>query len=326
MSNANDRLSRLLSLVPYLLARPGIAVTTAASDFDVSPKQLRKDLELLWMCGLPGYGPGDLIDLAFDGDLVSVTYDAGMRRPLRLTNAEATALLVALRALGETPGVADAESVRGAIVKIEESAGSARPSGVVIGDTIQEDPGTARTRERVRSALDSERAVWLRYYTASRDAISERTVDPMRVVIVHAVGYLEAWCRSALGVRLFRLDRVDELEVLAEPAVPPSGAEPTDVSQGVFPPEPDQPTAELVLDQTARWVAEYYSGEELAELADGRLHVRMRYGDESWIVRLLLELGGSAVVARPASLAWAVRQRAGDALAMASRRHELLGE
>lgn len=324
MSTANDRLSRLLSLVPYLLARPGVAVTTAAADFEVSPKQLRKDLELLWMCGLPGYGPGDLIDLAFDGDLVSVTYDAGMRRPLRLTNAEATALLVALRAFAETPGVADAEAVHRAIVKIEEAAGSARPPGIVIGDTIQEDPDTARTRELARSALDTGRAVWLRYYTASRDALSERTVDPMRVVIVQAVGYLEAWCRSAAGVRLFRLDRIDELVVLEEPAVLPSDAEPTDVSAGVFPPRPDQPAAELVLDQAARWVAEYYSCEELAEFGDGRLRVRMRYGDESWIVRLVLELGGSAVVARPAWLADAVRQRAADAVVMASRRHELL--
>ncbi len=34
-------------------------------------RQLREDLELLWVCGLPGYGPGDLIDMAFDGDRVT---------------------------------------------------------------------------------------------------------------------------------------------------------------------------------------------------------------------------------------------------------------
>src|SRR5699024_5762990 len=215
-------MSRLLSLVPYLLARPGISISSAAADFDVTPKQLRKDLELLWMCGLPGYGPGDLIDLSFDGESVSVTHDAGMRRPLRLTNGEATALLVALRALGETPGVADAESVHRAIVKIEEAAGSARPRGVAVGETIREDDDTARTRDTVRYALDSGYAVWLRYYTASRDVVSERTVDPMRILIVHAVAYLEAWCRSAGGVRLFRLDRIDAFDVLGEPARPPS--------------------------------------------------------------------------------------------------------
>ena len=82
-----DRLPRLLSLVPYLLARPGVPLADVAADFGVGERQLRRDLELLWMCGLPGYGPGDLVDLSFTGDTVTVTEDAGMRRPLRLTTA-----------------------------------------------------------------------------------------------------------------------------------------------------------------------------------------------------------------------------------------------
>ena len=99
-----DRLGRLLNLVPYLLARPGIAVADAAAGLGITERQLREDLELLWVCGLPGYGPGDLIDMALDGDRVTITYDAGIDRPLRLTPDEALALVVALRMLAETPG------------------------------------------------------------------------------------------------------------------------------------------------------------------------------------------------------------------------------
>src|SRR2546423_276324 len=126
MTAAQERLPRLLALVPYLIARPGIAIDEAAEDLGVTPRQLRKDLELLWMCGLPGYGPGDLIDLSMDGDTVTVQFDAGMRRPLRLTGAEATALLVALRALVDTPGMVDADAVRRAVAKIEAAAGLAQ--------------------------------------------------------------------------------------------------------------------------------------------------------------------------------------------------------
>lgn len=102
----NDRMPRLLALVPYLLARPGISFDEASQDFDITPKHPRKDLELLWMCGLPGYGPGDLIDLSFEGETITVTHDAGMNRPLRLTGGEATALLVALRAPARSSSVA----------------------------------------------------------------------------------------------------------------------------------------------------------------------------------------------------------------------------
>lgn len=317
--SSGERMPRLLALVPYLLARPGIKIDDVARDFQISSKQLRKDLELLWMCGLPGYGPGDLIDLSFDGDTVSVTFDAGMRRPLRLTGSEATALLVALRALAETPGVVDGEAVHKAIAKIESAAGNAQPSGVVVGQGVREAEQTARTRETVRDALQAGRALRIRYYTASKDEITERTIDPMRLVIVQAIGYVEAWCRRAEGVRLFRLDRIDQVQVLDEQAVPPEQAEQRDLAGGVFAPAPDQPEATLVLDPNARWVAEYYPCEELAELDGGRLRIRMRYGDESWMARLVLGLGGAAMVETPAALAEAVRQRAVDALTRASQ-------
>lgn len=326
MSGSGERLPRLLALVPYLLARPGIRIEDAARDFGVGAKQLRKDLELLWMCGLPGYGPGDLIDLSFDGDTVSVTYDAGMSRPLRLTGGEASALVIALRALAETPGVADTDAVRRAIAKIEAASGGARPSGVVVGHGVREASRTAVIRQDVQRALQAGRALRIRYYTASRDRITERTIDPMRLVIVQAIGYLEAWCRRAGAVRLFRLDRIDDLTVLDEAAAAPADAERMDFSGGAFSAGDDYPDAVLVLEPDARWVAEYYPCEELDELPGGRLRVRMRYGDESWMVRLVLRMGGLATVEEPAHLARAVRDRAVEAVARARHLSVTLGQ
>src|SRR5690606_31331503 len=316
-SSTAQRLPRLLALVPYLLSRPGIRISEAAADFGVSEQQLRRDLELLWMCGLPGYGPGDLIDLSFDGDSITVTFDAGMRRPLRLTPVEATALLVALQAVAETPGLVDTDAVRRALAKVESAVGQARPAEVVVGLATGEGSVDPQVRSTVRMAATQRRALWLRYYTATRDAISERTVDPMRVLIVDGRTYREAWCRSAEQVRLFRLDRIDDLEVLDEPARPPSEAQPKDLSQRLFQPPEDQPSAELERSQEARWVAEYYTVAELTELPEGWARVRMRYWDRAWLVRLLLGLGGQVRVLSPASLRGEVRQRAEAAMVRA---------
>ena len=90
----------------------------------MSAKQLEEDLNQLWMCGLPGYGPGDLIDFEFSGDTIEVTFSAGIDRPLQLTSPEATGLLVALRALADIPGVVDPEAARSAIAKIAAAAGA----------------------------------------------------------------------------------------------------------------------------------------------------------------------------------------------------------
>ena len=312
MAGIAERLPRLLALVPYLLARPGVLIEEVAADFDVSVRQLRRDLELLWMCGLPGYGPGDLIDLSFEGDTVTVTFDAGMRRPLRLSGAEATALVVALRALAETPGVVDAGAVRRALAKIETAAG--RADGVVVGLATREEAALAA----VRDALDHRRALRIRYYTASRDTVGERTVDPMRLLLVEGRSYLEAWCRCAEGVRLFRLDRIEHVATLDEPAMPPPHARPTDVSAGLFRAQPDQQVAVLALTPDARWVAEYYPVEELTEGEGGAATVRMRYADTGWMVRLVLGLGADVMVREPAELAAAVTQRARAAVRRSS--------
>jgi proteasome accessory factor C len=315
MTSATERMPRLLALVPYLLSRPGIPVADAAADFGVTEQQLRRDLELLWMCGLPGYGPGDLIDLSFESDTITVTYDAGMRRPLRLTASEATSLLVALRALAETPGITDTDAVQRALVKVENSVGQARPSGVVVGLADRESAVRPEVRAAVQEATSRRLALRMRYYTASRDEITHRTVDPMRLLLIEGRSYLEAWCRSAEGLRLFRLDRIDEVDVLDEPAHPPSDVEPTDFSEGLFRPMPDQPSAVLELETDARWVAEYYPVDELVELPEGRVRVRMRYTDRAWMVRLVLGLGGRARVHSPSDLAEDVSRRAAEALA-----------
>jgi proteasome accessory factor C len=249
-----------------------VPIAVAAADFGVGEKQLRRDLELLWMCGLPGYGPGDLVDLSFTGDTVTVTEDAGMRRPLRLTTAEGTALLVALRTLGDLPGMVDTDAVRRATAKIERAVGDAGRDGMAVQLTRQEETTTSA----VRTALDAGRALRIVYYTAGRDVVSRRVVDPMRLLLVEGRGYLEAWCRRAEAVRLFRLDRVDAVEVLDEQAAPPPDVEPTDVSAGLFRPSPEHP---------------------------------------AWLVRLVLGLGGGATVLEPAELTEAVARRAQEALA-----------
>lgn len=310
---APDRMTRLLALVPYLTARPdGVPIAEAARDFGVTERQLRRDLELLWMCGLPGYGPGDLIDLSIDGDRVRVTFTAGMVRPLRLTTDEAVALVVALRTLLELPGLAERDAVGRALAKVAAAAGSA-------GERVTPVALSVDAREQalavVRDGLERHRALHLHYYVPTRDERTERTVDPMRLLLVDGHWYLEAWCRRAEGVRLFRLDRVDDVRVLDEAAAPPPQAQERDVDHGVYQPGPDAATVRLRLRRTARWVAEYYPVEDVEETGDGGLRVTLRTADPAWARRLVSSLGGAAAVEEPAELAVAIAADARAALA-----------
>ncbi|MCZ2850929.1 helix-turn-helix transcriptional regulator [Modestobacter sp. VKM Ac-2978] len=310
-----ERMTRLLALVPYLTARPdGVRLADAAADFGVTEVQLRRDLDLLWVCGLPGHGPGDLIDLAFEGDRVRITFTAGMVRPLRLSTDEAVALIVALRTLLELPGLAEGEAVSRALAKVSAAAG--HPAEVRAPVAVSVDT-RAQSLAVVRDGVERRRALHLHYYVPSRDERTERTVDPMRLLLVDGHWYLEAWCRNAEGVRLFRLDRIDDVAVLEEPAAPPPQAHERDLDDGLYQPGAEEPLVRLRLARTARWVADYYPVEEQTEVTDppGGLAVTVRTSDLSWARRLVASLGGAATVDEPVELATRVAEEARAALA-----------
>ena len=220
MTPSPTRLVRLLNMVPYFQANPRITYAEAASDLGVSVKQLRDDLNQLWMCGLPGYGPGDLIDFEFSGDTIEVTFSAGIDHPLRLTSPEATGLLVALRALLDVPGVVDPEAARSAIAKIESAAG-----------TVGHGAERRRRRARTRGKRGRRRGPCRRARRPRADASSTTRPRTTRCPAGSSTrsgwcwsadhSYLEAWCRAAEGVRLFRFDRIVDATVLDEPSAPP---------------------------------------------------------------------------------------------------------
>ena len=173
------------------------AIATAAADFGVTEEQLRRDLQLLWMCGLPGHGPGDLIDLSFEGETVSVIFDAGMSRPLRLTAEEALALVVALRTLAETPGpgrqgrrAAGAGQGRGGRGRMPSTRGHGRDRA---------GPGGPVAAGRRSRAVDESGRCGCATTPRPGTRRPSATVDPLRVFDLDGHAYLEAWCRRAEG-------------------------------------------------------------------------------------------------------------------------------
>jgi proteasome accessory factor C len=310
VSGAADRLPRLLALVPYLRTHPGARLDDVADVFGVTVRQLRDDLNLLWVCGLPGGAPGDLIDLSFDDDTVTVLDPQTLDRPLRLTVDEGQALVVAARTLADVPGLAERAALDRVLGKLEGALGvGATAPGVAVALEAE-----AEVLADARTALDRRRRLHLRYLVEARDEVTDRDVDPMRLLSRDGRWYLEAWCHRVEAVRLFRLDRVVELRLLDVPAVPPPEAVSRDLADGLFSPSPEDGRVTLDLRPAARWVADYYPIESSREVPDGGLRITLRTPDVEWVVRLVLRLGGQGRVIEPDALVQAVRERAAAAL------------
>jgi proteasome accessory factor C len=310
MNTSPTRLTRLLALVPYLLARPQSRLSDVAATFDVSVDQLRQDLSLIWMCGLPGYYPGDLIDVDIEGDTVTVSNADTIARPLRLQADEAVALLVGLQTLAQVPGP-EQDAIARALAKLESAAGEAAAASAAVAVDVETDPAVVAT---VREALARGNAMHLAYYVPTRDETTERDIDPVRLHVVAGRTYLEAWCRSVEDMRLFRLDRVVQATVLDEPSSPPPEAQPRDLSDGLFQPGPGDETVVLELTPEGAWVADNYPYESLEELPGGGLRVTLRTPDTRWVRRLALRLGAAGRIVAPVPLADAVRAEAKAAL------------
>jgi proteasome accessory factor C len=313
MVTSGERLRRLLALVPYVAARRVVGLAETAATFGMTERELIDDLNLAWCVELKAPEPYCPIDLSYEDGEISISQAESIARPLRLAADEASALLVALRMLAEAGGGGDA--VQRLIAKIEDAAGAAgAPSAQV---SVQLDSPNARGMAvTLNAALAARRRVHLRYYVPSRDEGTERDVDPMRLLVVEGRTYLEGWCRSAEGVRLFRLDRVMSVDVLDVPAEVPEDAEQVDVDAGLFQASPSDELVEMELSPSARWVAEYYPCESVTELDDGRLRIGLRTPDTTWVRRLALRLGEDARVLSPAGLAEETRATAAAALAL----------
>ena len=288
--SASARLSRLLSVVPWLEQHPGVSVTEAAAHFGVTAKDFENDLWLTICCGLPGHGPDQLIDIQFwdeDGS-IHVIDPQTLSRPLRLSGAEAMSLLVGLRLLAQVPGDHDRSALASVTAKLEGAVDIAHGTTVVVDD------GDPRILAQVERAVQDRRAVRIVYAGASRDEVTERIVEPAEVLSHTGRAYLSGWCREAGAMRTFRLDRIRGAEVLDEEVTPHSAHAQVPPASGV--------DVRLRLGPSSRWFLEGWDAVDVVSRDDGGVEATLTVADVDWLARVVLGQGGGAEVLGPESV------------------------
>ena len=317
-ASTKDQLARLLALAPYLQTRGDVPLKQVAADFGVSTEQMLRDLRVLYMCGLPGFGPAELIDINVESllddpdGLVRIDNADFLARPLRLGSNEASALIVALRALLDASAEGSREVVERTLGKLEAAAEEGSTPLVEV-KLPEARPAVLAARSELDRAIESDRQVRLDYYVPTRDETTVRVVDPIAVLRRDGRTYLDAWCHLAGGRRLFRVDRITRATMLDTPRAE-SDLEPRDLAEGLFEAGPDDLEVRLLLARPMRWFAEYYPVLTTAEAADGGLEVTLAVSDERWLLRLALRFGHGLTVLSPEGLGDRVRAAAREAL------------
>lgn len=272
MSSARERLTRLLSLVPYLDAHPGADLEETAAYFGIDSDTLIDDLQLLFVTGRPGHMPDDLIDASWEGGQIFISNAEEVSVPVRLSAEEAGVLVLALDMLSSLPGL-DSEAVATAASKLRVAAGENLRTAVDVSPIDADE----ELLSALRQAVEDGSALSIDYYVGSRDELTTRTIAPTRLV-PGADWYVDAWCYSAGAPRRFALGRIRSWETAAHP--PMSVSEATTNSYEVT----------LGFAAGGAWLADELdvTNREYLDGGDTSVRIRLLVHSVDWLSRFLL--------------------------------------
>ena len=303
---AEDRLRRLLVMLPWLMERGEVSVAETAARFGLAEREVVKDLEMASMCGLPPF-VDELIDVFIDEGMIWVGVPRLFTRPLRLNSVEAWELLAAGRAAMELPGADRVGPLGRGLAKLAAALGEDDTSGVRVD--LDGPPLTADVADAARERAELR----IRYWSASSDEVTERTIVPRQVFSDRGEWYVSADDDRSGALRTFRIDRIEEAERTGAIAAPPEHELPR---PGEWFADGSVPRATVRLAPAARWVVERYPVDEVSEPdAAGWVTARVPVASDTWLVRTMLRLGPDADLVEPQHLRDLARQAAVDVLA-----------
>ena len=299
VENAALRAIRLLDLVPYIVAHPGISITELAKEFSITRDEVLKDLNLLFLCGLPGYTPLELIDISFDEESVVIRDPQNLAAPRNLNESEALIARIALAALEEsTPRTAAAYPQ---IVALREKIAKAFSNSIpasAITFTLDKERATL---EAIEGAIKQELDLEITYNNVTKDSSSRRSITPISIIAEDKRTLVSAYCHSAKALRTFNLAQISEVSTKAR--IVRADLERLEDSRGS--------SAEVIIkSEDSSFLSENASS--LKELSKSCYQIDIFQPE--WIVRSVLAGADSIELAKPLELRAEIAERANRAL------------
>jgi proteasome accessory factor C len=292
-----SRLSRILALIPYVLDRDSADVGEIIERFGYTEGQLTRDLNTIFVCGLPGYGPGDLMEAYLDEDEVIIDAADFFAKAPRLTSSEALGLLAAgMAVIGSGEASPALESAVEKLGKVVMPGADSALTVDVVDNSLH--VGT------LRDAASEQRVVRIVYRSVGKEETTERDIEPWSVFATLGRWYVLGHCRLVGGQRTFRVDRIKQLEVADETFERPDHVPEPGVG---YSPSEDDIVCVIDLQPQARWVLEYYPVEVVRESARST-RIRFHSPDSEVPARLLLRLGTDAHLVEGEEVAARVRE------------------
>lgn len=297
--NAAQRALRTMDLIPYILENPGITTTELAGKFNTTQKQIEKDLQLIFLCGLPGYTPYELIDLTFEDGIVSVIEPQVLNKPRKFSSSEMVVIKLGLEILREI----NADDVR-KLTKIDKILNKINSGADQNSFLLADQFNSTLFYSQISLAISQKRILNIEYKSLAKDNLSKRKILPGRISMSNGNLYLSAYDIERQSDRVFKMELIsscDTGEIFKENPIP------SNESDHVIELRVDEKLTNFIERNTSIIIAQQ-------KVTDG-LQVTLKVSNLEWLARSIVSFAPDIVVISPASLSEMVNQRVRDLLA-----------
>ena len=208
VDTAAVRALRSMDLIPYVLENPGVSIAELSAKFSVTQAQIESDLQLVFMCGLPGYTPYELIDVAFEDGVVSVIDPQVLDKPRKFSSNEIVVIALGLKILIDIN-----QTNSTALTKLKQLSEKIAKLGSNKSILMAGDVSAFPFFEIISKSISEQRILNLQYHSLIKDQITQRLVLPEKLYFLNGSLYLAALDIDIDSDRVFKVDLIKECKV-----------------------------------------------------------------------------------------------------------------
>lgn len=302
VETAGKRALRTMDLIPFIVENPGCSIRSLAEKFSVSEDQIEKDLQLIFLCGLPGYTPYELIDIVFDNGIVTVIEPQVLDRPRKFSKSEMVVIVLGLRILSE---LYPADSTQ--ILKLEKLIAKI---SALVPIYVSKQTGknlNSNLLKDLNRAINQSLSLDIEYSSVSKDEISKRNILPLELYLLNGAMYLRAVDIAQSSERVFRVDSIRIISIGSVVSVQ-NDSNKEKISE-----------VSLMVDRSKKLFMERNSS-IIKSVEDSKkgFKVSVMVSNVEWLKRCILSNSPGITVAAPSDLATQIEKEARAILAMYS--------
>lgn len=270
------KIDRQIGILSMLLQKDTLTAPYLAEQFEVSRRTINRDIEDLCKAGIP-----IMTRQGINGG-ISIMENYKLDRTL-FTHGEMQDILAGLRSLDSVNGT----NRYGKLME-KLSVGSSDfmvgNQSVLIDLSSWYKDSLASKIELIRTAVDNCKELEFVYYSPKGESV--RCIEPYYLIFRWTSWYVWGWCKKREDFRLFKLNRMDNLQISERKFVKRQAPMPDLSNERIF---PGGIKVKALFDSECKWrlVEEFGSG-CFAEQADGKLLFRADYTDKENLVTWLL--------------------------------------